>query len=395
MPTNIITSRDKIIWFLTFTFYTTLFFIGRNVYGSYYLAFIAGVILVFTGLKLQIHAFHVAVFQFALFCLLTIFWARNYFFAMEKANTLFKIFICMTVLYSYYHKRPDIDVILKTVLWSGYKVSFYAIIHYGPSRVLFNSARLYNEFLNVNSLGMLSSLTIIIHLYYIHFFKKYRDWFFLMIPLVFLIGSTQSRKAIIMLVVGYMFLIIFKNTDNIKKNLLPILRILFVAFMVVLVLVLLSQTDVFHGATTRMNDLIASFTGGESHSTNLRKVYRELGWHQLQLTPLLGIGMGNGRLLALEATNHDCYLHCNYAEIAACGGVIGLISYYGIYLYILVKEYKYLSVDKYAVIVVTIIFCKLLTDWGAVEYASKSTYYLFMMYFIHLEQCKAKYPYIK
>ena len=395
MPSNIITSKDKIIWFLTFLFYTTLYFVGRNVYGSYYLAFIAGVILVFSSVKLQIHAFHIAIFQFALFCFLTIFWARNYMFAMEKATTLFKIFLAMTVLYSYYYRRPDINVLLKTIMWSGYIVAYYAIAHYGPSRVLFSSARLYNEFLNVNSLGMVSSMTIIIHLFYMYFFKKYRDLFFLIIPLLFLIGSTQSRKAIIMLVVGYMILIVFRNSENIKQNLLPILRISFVAFMVILILILLAQTDVFQGASNRMNDLINSFTGGETHSTNLRKVYRELGWQQLRLTPILGIGMGNGRLLALEATNHDCYLHCNYAEIAACGGVVGLISYYGIYLYVLVHEYKYLSVDKYAVIVVTIILCKLLTDWGAVEYASKSTYFLFMMYFIHLQQCKVKYPDIK
>ena len=105
--------------------------------------------------------------------------------------------------------------------------------------------------------------------------------------------------------------------------------------------------------------------------------------------------MGNGRLLALEATNHDCYLHCNYAEIAACGGIVGLVSFYGIYLYIIIKEFKYLAIDKYAVIVLTVILCKLMTDWGAVNYASKSTYFLFMMYFSHLKICKRKYPDIK
>ena len=154
------------------------------------------------------------------------------------------------------------------------------------------------------------------------------------IPAILLVTSTQSRKAIVIMVLGVTMLYVLKNTKNIKINLLPIIRILAIILMIIAILIIAAQSDMFSGATQRMNGLIATITGeGKAdYSASIRQVMRELGWQQLRQTPYFGIGMGNARLLVVENLGQDCYLHCNYAELAADGGLVGLASYYGKHL---------------------------------------------------------------
>jgi len=139
-----------------------------------------------------------------------------------------------------------------------------------------------------------------------------------------------------------------------------------------------------------MDGLIASFTG-EGHidsSSALRAYYRFLGFAQLEESPFLGIGMGNARILALSATGHDCYLHCNYAELAANGGIIGLILYYWIYIPILRKEWKVRKLDYCAPLILFIVFIRLVMDYGAVTYYGKTTYFLLMVALLHINKLR-------
>ena len=46
-------------------------------------------------------------------------------------------------------------------------------------------------------------------------------------------------------------------------------------------------------------------------------------------------------------------------------------------------------------LVFTLIVIRFITDLGAVSYFTKVTYLQLMIYFLHLESCKIKYPQIK
>ena len=77
----------------------------------------------------------------------------------------------------------------------------------------------------------------------------------------------------------------------------------------------------------RMEGLIALFTGEGviDSSSNVRSELQEIGFSTMLEHPF-GIGIGCPHILALQKTGYDFYLHCNYAEIAAGGGYIGLNS---------------------------------------------------------------------
>ena len=57
------------------------------------------------------------------------------------------------------------------------------------------------------------------------------------------------------------------------------------------------------------------------------------------------MGMGCSYFLTNEEFGENTYLHDNYVELAACGGIFALVSYYSIFLYLLWKERKYYKVD--------------------------------------------------
>ena len=394
----ILSDNDKLIIFLTFLIYCTSNLTGTTQYESPIVLGITIFIFLLNSCRLRFGTFHIATMQFCVFCLMTIFWARNYNLAMVKAYTIFQNIILMTVLYSFYSRLKNIDPLLKIYMWTGYTVLFYTIYYFGPVRALGlgGFGRLGTAFANTNSVGLLCANTIIIHFFF-YLYKKKTASILLVIPAVMLVVATQSRKAMVSMVLGVTALFVLKNSKNIKRNLLPLLRIFMILLVLLTMLIVASQTDFFSGITERMNGLIASFTGeGDAdHSSSLREAMRELGWQQLRQTPLLGIGMGNARLLTNEFLGHDCYLHCNYAEMAANGGIVGLISYYGIFFYLIWKTIKYFQVETTSFIILTLIFTKLISEWGMVSYYSKTTFFLLMIYFIHLEICQNKHPEIK
>ena len=59
----------------------------------------------------------------------------------------------------------------------------------------------------------------------------------------------------------------------------------------------------------------------------------KLGINAFFDSPLLGIGIGNTRLVVLQNMGFDYYLHNNYLEILASVGVLGAIPYYYMWFY--------------------------------------------------------------
>ena len=145
----------------------------------------------------------------------------------------------------------------------------------------------------------------------------------------------------------------------------------------------------FEAVSNRMKNLTAMLTGvGQvDSSVLLRRRYIELGLEQFTRTPILGIGMNNARLIISSSSiGRDTYLHNNYVELLADGGVIGFLSYYSIYFFIITQLWKHRkSKDPYLVIsaVLTVLF--LVMDYGGVSYYSKSRYLYFLVFFLEIK----------
>ena len=304
----------------------------------------------------------------------------------------------MSVFYAAFSPMKDnVNTLLKTILCAGYVVIFYSYFFYGFGQILTmseDSMRIKNSFINVNVLGMMSALMVLFHVY-LHLFEKHRKDIIFVIPAIIIIGATQSRKAIFMVIAGVFLLFWFKSRRGPRHNLLPNLRFIGAAIVIIILVESLAHTGLFSGAYDRFMGFVNSLTGeGEvDSSTSLRAYYRQVGWEQFLKTPILGVGINNSPIILSNAGSaHKTYLHCNYAELAACGGIIGLISYYSMHIYLLYHEIKYVKVDTSAVLFLVWLILMLTTDWGAVSYYPKRTYFNFMVFFLHIQQMKQRYP---
>ena len=399
MQTSKYTRTEIFIFFLTWWFITSTVVLEHSGIGTYVLLGCSLLILVCSNLKLEIYIFHVMVLQFCLFCYATVFWAMNGRTSLEVSNVIFRYLLLIFILYSYYQKKKDITILFKIVMWAGYFITFYSYVVHGNSILVAaegqETRRLIHSFANVNNIGMIVATSIIIHAYFYLFEKKTMTILFA-IPALYVVAATQSRKALIMVVVGVGLLYVTKYLRNSKQpgDLRPYFKIIgFVSFFTLAIL-LLARYGPFEGLTARMEGLWASVTGEgeEDASSALRKMYRKIGWIQFGRTPLAGIGINNARILTGRALDKDAYLHNNYAELAADGGSLGLLSYYIMFLYPLFKEFKYIKRDSSALLVVIWIIIDFVNDWGIVSYFSVLTYFKLMIYYLHLNTMRRKYP---
>ena len=393
-------NNDRILLILAALFMMSSYFLVSFGNGMYVLFAIVILFLVLSNYKFEVHAFHLFVFQFCLYCYANSMWALNYHNALSNGNTIFEVLACLSVMYCHFKKFNDVTQLMKLIMWVGYVVVFYCYLVYGVDRVADLSSdegRLSNSFNNINTLSMLASTVVIINIFFI-VFRKRRSWFDLLIfPTIFFILSSQSRKGVGMIVLGVFLLFYLKYLRSNEKSLMPLMKFAGFVLLFIIVIILFSSTSAMEGVTNRMMGFIAQFTedGDVDASTQARIGLRHLGWEQFHKTPWFGIGMGCSYFLTHEEFGTNTYLHDNYVELAACGGIFALVSYYSIFLYLLFKERKYFKVDDMCNLILVLLIVKFFTDYGSVSYITKMNYFYLMVYFLHLESCKVKYPWIK
>lgn len=387
---------ERIIWVLTVILLLSFTVLDTSQYISIILLGVTGCIFVldftFNDFKSKVifSLYHIWGISFAVFCLLSSLWANNSEFAVSKGITILQILICMSVLYNHYSRNFDENLLLSCIEYAGYALAIYTVFFYGIGFIkqgLAAGVRLDNEFANVNSIGIACANAIIVSAYYIICENKKTifKFPFMLISLI-IVAASGSRKAVVVLIIGITCLYLFKYASkNIVKTLLKfsiILSILVMFFSIVL------SMQMFDSLNYRMEGLIALVTGTGTidHSTWLRQQFLKIGLEQFFETPFFGIGIDNARLLLLQHVGFITYLHNNYVELLASGGIVGTSIFYSIYIYVIYKlklNWSLYSEGKIAILL--LILLQLAMDFGSVSYYSKDTYFYIMMFFLFIK----------
>lgn len=389
---NGLSDVDKLVWFLTVLQFSLISILEMSSFGSVFLAITSVFIFLLAAfqdrgrIRVKLDAFHLFVLVFAFFCFASGIWAWNAGYAFEKGLTILELFVCFSMVYYYYRKKQSVDLLISAVMWGCFAVMGYSILALGWSNVLVavqNEARLAAGFTNTNSLSLIIALAFILSVYRIQT-RGIKLWNLLLIPAVVLIAALGSRKALILVVLGVSLLYLTNDVGSKKQIWLKILRAILVIVIIFLVLRLIAVSSLFSGLNNRMQGFYALITGeGQvDHSSWVRQQMIELGWKQFLRTPIIGIGMGNARIMT-GILGYDSYLHNNYIELLADGGVIGFFLYYGMYIYLVHRLIKYgRRDDPEAKLCLVLIACLLVADYGVVSYYTKSTYYFLMVFFL-------------
>ena len=223
MKLNITAIADRMIWFITLIFLvlslTISFALGDANYGAYVLfVCLFGLIIFYLireqgVIKFRFTWMHGYMLLFIGACYLSTINAIEPSVALSRSFDIVKIFFMLIILYMCYQDKTSVDTLLKIGMWTGYIVCFYTVYFYGLDyfiTVLSSSARIANDALNANTVGLLGANAIVMTLYYM-LYDRPRWWNIIALPTLGILAATGSRKALVFVVVGTVLLFVFKS----------------------------------------------------------------------------------------------------------------------------------------------------------------------------------------
>ena len=349
---------------------TAIMFFLVTVYGEtdiitvLFVGFAAIILLIKTKGQIEIklepyYIFGIIMIVFSAFSSL---WALEPYYTNKMTRNLIVTFFCTFLIFLAYSKEEDTWPLMKCIKWSGYLMTLYQIREYGISRLfsmLMDMIRVNTERINANSLGMFIAFSCVFEIMEIAKKKKLTFSSPLLIPAVLVISATQSRKALIILIVGLILSFCLYSVDRrqVFKSFVSFALFLCIGYVL---LQILNSLPLFTGISRRMEMLLNFLEDEEDigHSLDVRQEMIEIGWQQFLKTPLLGVGIDNGQVVARLQTNGrmTAYLHNNYIELLCGGGIIGFMIYYSRYMYLIYCLVKNIHTqnDNYAPCVILI-----------------------------------------
>lgn len=399
MKLNITAIADRMIWFITLIFLvlslTISFALGDANYGAYVLFVCLFGLIVFYlireqgVIKFKLTSLHAYMLLFISACYLSTINAIEPSVALSRSFDIVKIFFMIIILYMCYQDKKSVDTLLKIGMWTGYIVCFYTVYFYGLDyfiTVLSSSARIANDALNANTVGLLGANAIVMTLYYM-LYDRPRWWNIIALPTLGILAATGSRKALVFVVVGTVLLFIFRSlrSANVVNSIAKIIGSLLV---LTIVGVAVLQLPMFSEVLDRMSSMVDAFsgTGGDS-STIIRLALVDIGWDLFYQSPITGVGVNNPSVYTFFLYGKEnYYLHNNYIELLAGTGVIGLLAYYSMYIYIAYNLIRYRDFHSNEYVMVLILFLsQIVMDMGMVSYESKSTYFYMMIFYLEVQ----------
>ncbi len=400
MKINLNNLCDNLIYVVTIILIASITLFTTFTWGRYVLLLcltsIIGISVLKNNGKYRVYVgkYIIFILMFAIFTIMSGLWALHPEDSFSQGKTLLEISIMGFVLYNYYiEDDKGIKNLLSAIKISSFIIVIYSIVFYGIDNLLIMATieeRMQNTYANVNTIGMLAAIGTLIQLDELIETKKISVGVLLCIPSILIIALTQSRKAFIMLIGGLILILWMKNIYS-KNIIKTAVKAIVYSILGVLIIYYLQQFPIFSGVIERLEGLWNSFlgTGSVDNSVLVRNQMISIGWKQFLETPIGGMGMGNPHHLSLEVLGRDAYLHNNFIELLAGGGIIGFVLYYIMYFYLFINFWRYKECrNNEYVICFVIMFIMLIMDYGRVSYYAKNQYIYFMLYFLEVESLK-------
>ena len=396
---NIQKAKNNSIWFFTMVMFSSVFLLVSASWGRYILLLSVLLITLLTIHRWKYHyvleEYHFFLLAFACYAFLSAVWAWSTSDAISKGISTTEILVFMFILYNHYSRFDNVEQLYDVIKIASYVVVIYSIYYYGIDFIRLMVAagtRLENSYINVNSLGMLAATGVVIQVNQI-VRKKKKDVFVLgIVPSVFMIAATQSRKALVVLAIGVIASLYIEGTDR-KKFLNKLISAVAILTFCAVGVWFVLRLPIFEGVLERMQGVIAMITGKGNlgRSAEVRSSLVAIGMKQFAKTPIVGIGIGCPHILAKNEMEFDAYLHNNYVELLAGGGIIGFLIYYGMYVFLFLNLWKYRKCkSKTYNLTLILIIVQLIVDYGAVSCYEKNMFFYLMIFFLDIKNMEKR-----
>ena len=389
---------DTALWWSITLLVSSFYIFSSESNGKYLQVFLTGVIgglcvlRYWKNLNLRVTIFHVWIFLFAVFSLLSSFWALIPEMAIKRGIVIMQSFVYMSVVYVYANHQKSILPLLDCIRWAGYIMTFYLLLVYGWGSLRYlmqESMRIDSDLINSNVIGMILGFSIVLTLYR-WIFVKFSVWYLLAFPELVVLSITASRKAFAVLVLGSVAVLGIKY---LKKNILTNIMYIFVGAIILLGIgYFLLSLPMFEQMQQRLTGLLGLFSSNTilDESTFMRQQMMLAGFRQIFETPLLGIGIGSTGFISLRVVGWDTYLHNNYAELIASGGIIGTALYYFMHFFTGIPLFLKRFTGNNTLMCFILLALMFLMDWGMVSYYGKGTYFFLLTFFMQVQLDKRR-----
>lgn len=262
----------------------------------------------------------------------TSFWAKHEYLASEKMNTMWQVFILFFLTYNIFCEEEDAhEYLMKSLYISGIVLVVYSIYTYGFSQVISmmsqqGGIRIGREINQENTFGMYNATTVIVAFYYLFYRKRYKLFHIPMIAISFLFAmSSGSRKALLMICFGVLFLI-YKRY-GIKK----LYKVVIITAILIFVFMMVIKLPIFNLINRRLELAVEMLQGESIGDGSARTRFKMIsdGWEIFKERLLIGYGANNYAYVS----GYWTYAHNNFIEILVDFGLIGFILYYLAYAF--------------------------------------------------------------
>lgn len=347
-------------------------------------------------IKISWTLYHTYMILFTAFSYLSSMWALRPEYTVGRGNTLLIITFVMFMVMLNVKNADNVKSLLKIAMIGGYIVCAIAFLYYGYRNILLaisSSIRLANDLININELGMCAAYSLLINLYYIVDTKKIGLSSILAIPAICILLASESRKAILIVGIGFFLFCVLRSQGrgNVVKKFIKGLGTFFGFSLLVFALI---QLPVFSGLRERLMLMINGLLTGMNSDTStlVRLDLIQIGLNLFSEHKLLGIGINNAQFV-VEGIYHreNYYLHNNYVELLADGGLVGFSLYYSIFAYFLIVFWnKRNFADDEFNICFTLLVVHLVMDYGMVSFLDRGTYFYLLIYYLKIAQMKSE-----
>ncbi len=317
---------------------------------------------------------------FLLYSFLSIVWSYMPDSSLQRSITLLRLSVLLLIMAFYLIQSRQTEQFIYGIAVAGLIILMYVFSFYGLSglrQMIEGGMRVGGEFVNSNTLAIYLSFSAVIFFY---LFLDKRRWYFILpaIGLVVLIASTGSKKGLLDLAVGFIMVIGFnQNSSNGPKKLFKWVVGLSIGAVL---LYFLWESPLFSTVRNRYEVMFTFLSGNGSridYSTRERQIMLLTGWQQFLRTPVFGMGIGASGYLTKIALGSDTYLHNEFIELLATGGIVGFLLQFIPIIVILAGNWKHRYYSKVSQMCSILLVIYLVNGIAAVQYFSKLTYVIF------------------
>lgn len=317
---------------------------------------------------------------FLLFSFASISWSVVPDDTLTKSITLARLFLLLVIMAFYLYVTDDTRKYIYGIAVAGVLVLLYVISFYGFAglrQMIDGGLRVGEEFVNSNTLAIYLSFSALIFLY---LFIQKKKWYYIILTVAFsvVIASTGSKKGVLDLIVGILAMVSIQSRS--EHGLSKIGKWFFRLGVLSVGLYILWQSPFFTTIRYRVELMTGFLTGTgtqKDYSTLERQIMMRIGLEQFFKKPILGIGIDASSSITRSAVGYGTYLHNDYIELLACGGIVGFLTEYIPIVIVFIKNWKKRAESEICGLCALLLIVYMVNGIAAVQYFSKICYVIF------------------